>query len=462
MTTLLPQDSTQLKKRATFLTALILNAFLLSGEACSDDELERIPPIGHVDGYLCDPLSGGLATGTSVSGVGRTGAIEALTDESGYFVLKDLLIGVQTLRIEGEGFSDELVVTVQEGKTWRLPDPPCLILGTGGISGRVCATEGGLGSGVGYWVSGATVFIDYGEIRFETESAVDGTFSLANIPVGAHTLRVQKGSFYGSHPISVVADAVSALEPVCLDAEIALGVVGGLYDPIEEVLFELGFSPTECWPAEASWCPPDLESDGAVTLFEGSSSYYVTDLLMVPELLSEFDVLFFNCGLADGFLTSSPPDVVENLRNYVSQGGSLYVSDWAYEVLRTVFPERLEFFGGAEEPGAARVGAQSSGLVASVSQPGLADVLESENVSLVFNKGNWAMPAPNQPQDVLVWIAADEVSYYVGEAAGQAEDVPLLMSFSYGEGRVVFTTFHSHQQASDDMMAILRHMVFEL
>ena len=49
--------------------------------------------------------------------------------------------------------------------------------------------------------------------------------------------------------------------------------------------------------------------------------------------------------------------MITNLQDYLGKGRSVYASDWASEVLRIAFPNRIYFLGSESTFGAARVGA---------------------------------------------------------------------------------------------------------
>ena len=70
-------------------------------------------------------------------------------------------------------------------------------------------------------------------------------------------------------------------------------------------------------------------------------------------LLETFDIVFFNCGLADQFIFSAPDSAKNNLRSFVQEGGSVYASDRAYELLRVAFPGTLDFVGDESSWGSA-------------------------------------------------------------------------------------------------------------
>ncbi|MCK5689279.1 carboxypeptidase regulatory-like domain-containing protein, partial [Myxococcota bacterium] len=78
-----------------------------------------------------------------------------------------------------------------------------LIKGT--IKGAICAVEDGIGSGEGYWLVGARVYVVYDSQVYQTLTEQSGIFTLEGVPVGDHELQVEKGSFTASTPVTVRA-----------------------------------------------------------------------------------------------------------------------------------------------------------------------------------------------------------------------------------------------------------------
>ena len=83
------------------------------------------------------------------------------------------------------------------------------------------------------------------------------------------------------------------------------------------------------------------------------------------------------------------------------------------------------------------------------------------------------IPDPNgQPVDVTVFLTAANAQYWVnGEDDGSGairtyrediHNIPLVLRFKHGQGRVLFTSVHDGQYATADLKNILRYLVFEL
>lgn len=184
------------------------------------------------------------------------------------------------------------------------PEDPKTV-STGQVEGKVFAKNGTKPIG------GAIVFtIDSKNQVYHTYSNADGTFSLTT-PEGNTTLHIQTGNglnFRTEVPVTVkknetttVAGTDSKLNQV---AKIAY--VKGSFDKIEDIITSLGYTATEI-------SYQDLKNFNTI---------------------SQYDIIFLNCG-SRGFAqtgTSAPGndlDVFSNLSTFVTNGGSIYSSDWA-------------------------------------------------------------------------------------------------------------------------------------
>jgi hypothetical protein len=144
-----------------------------------------------------------------------------------------------------------------------------------------------------------------------------------------------------------------------------------------------------------------------------------------PSFLSGTELLFLNCGAEGLSQVAADPKVCHQLRAWVENGGTLYASDWACDVVAASFGDRVKFGG--------KVG-KAETLAARVSDPDLARQL-NYSVSLTFNLGGWVR-ITQYPADAEVYLTDAQ---YSG---------PLAIGVIVGKGRVVFTSFHHHAQPS--------------
>lgn len=438
---------------------------LLMG-GCAQDGLSQIPDTGSVEGYLCDPALDELAAEATVWGQGIHGRVETSTDSTGFFTLEELLSGSQDLTVERGGRTWTVSVTVGVANRVRLPDPPCLAPEPGTVTGRICAVESQIGSGEGYWLAGARVYVKDGATVVETTTDANGHFTLTGVPAGQRTLRVTKGSFSAEQNITVSPGHTTEVQHVCTSATTQMLVITGIFDSVEDILNGLGFTLRQCESTSLSpGCPPQPNSTGQITLYDGTATAYIE--VLETGAVFNYDILFFNCGFNDPFVASWKPAAIDNLKAFVAEGGSLYVSDYAYELLRVLFNDgavQLDFVGSEATPGAAKVGevATTPPVSGVLLDPHLAAQVGA-TVDLIYKDQDWVALEASQPPEVKVWVSGDVTIDRASNGNLEVlKDAPLLVSYPYGQGKIVFTTFHQHDQSSQAMEAILRYIVFEL
>jgi len=183
-----------------------------------------------------------------------------------------------------------------------------------------------------------------------------------------------------------------------------------------------------------------------------------------PDALKAYDVVFLTCGgvptewlserLRDsdrgsaGVYRAKPETVdglYDNIRSFVRDGGTLYVSDLHFDVLLIAFPEFID--DAAVGRGAVQT------VTAQVVDAGLRKHLGDE-IPLRFDMRAWR-PAAFRHDRVTTYLEGD---YELVE--GDVVHGPLMVSFSYGEGTVIFTSFHNEAQNSDLEKLLLRYLVF--
>lgn len=188
------------------------------------------------------------------------------------------------------------------------------------------------------------------------------------------------------------------------------------------------------------------------------------DDLLHPEVLSEYDVVFFTCGgvprrwlgrqRALGARPGSDLHEIrqgyrsrlkESLRTFVGRGGTLYASDWRFKALAIAFPEVVD------RSLAVRGAVQT--VRADVLDPALQRRLGTE-LELRFDKPSWD-PAAFRGEDVITFLRGRYKT-----VAGDYRTAPLLVKFPYEDGAVIFTSFHNEAQNSKMETELLRYLVF--
>jgi len=279
-----------------------------------------------------------------------------------------------------------------------------------------------------------------------------GEFSLV-VPASTQSVTIQTGKgniFKRQMPVSLTANqSFRFADSSCVLTQVGqMLVIHGDYDAIEQIIFQLGYTPA-------------VLPNGPVPL-----SY-----------LQQFDAVFLNC--TNYSYMSSP--YYQALDTFVRGGGSIYASDWAVEYLtgngtpspggsgdgkrNGHHPENSlstcvsPLVGGfIEDSSLCTMKAGSVGLISSVHiyDAGMIGALGKDSIDIYYDLGSWEMinhlDAP--------FVTTMEKTGYPGIVAAKAD-----MSLQYsGAGSIYYTTFHNHpqQQMSPDVMTLLQYFIMNL
>ncbi len=201
--------------------------------------------------------------------------------------------------------------------------------------------------------------------------------------------------------------------------------------------------------------------------------------------ISGYQAIFLNCDDMEVH-----QDAVLNLRNFVNAGGALYASDFAIEYVMAAFPGFITLYGPGEMMGMA--GAEQI-INADITDKGLAAFLNPTSppskIELDFDMGGWVVMDSVSAAvrvylrgDVKVftawdgdmdfdwdgdwddWMDQDWDENWWDEEEWEIEtelitNKPLLVSFEYGKGRVIFTSFHNEPQLTALQEKLLNYLV---
>jgi hypothetical protein len=202
-----------------------------------------------------------------------------------------------------------------------------------------------------------------------------------------------------------------------------------------------------------------------VTLGEGYRHETISyEDLMDPEALAGYDVVFLTChGMPGAWKKPRAPDsnsgetgvsnikpqmvdaIRTSLTRFVGQGGTLYVSDLHFKLLRIAFPEFVDEAKVAE--------GRIQTIQALVLDSGLQKRV-GNTIELRFDMRAWR-PAAFRGREVITYLEGDVMTVKKGRMT-----VPLLISFPYQKGLVIFTSFHNEAQQTETELELLRHLVF--
>ncbi len=323
----------------------------------------------------------------------------------------------------------------------------------GSVKGRVCAPNENV------FVNDAEVWIEGvgcgGEtFKIETTSGPDGTYYLLDVPCGTHTLEMQAGSFGATFPVQVrqgqLLDVTGAATKLCFGATaVKIAVLGGTWDDLGGLVEQLGFR-FDYFNDDG-----DEGADGAIV-----------DLLSDRTRLFGYDIVFAECGGTAGWLPQDEPAVMPNVKDFVLQGGSLYMSDYAWVLGEWSFPDKVTWFN-SDDPSSMGAGSGNSPQVipsgtrvtATVVDGALAGYLGKTQIPIEFDSG---------PQVAPVSVANGAFAHVTGNIViplgPNIPNAPLALSYvpAQGAGRVMYTNFHNDAQTTSDMLTILQYLVFRL
>ncbi len=310
--------------------------------------------------------------------------------------------------------------------------------GPGGVIGQTCRPDGGA-------IPGATVTLsgfDCQGAPFEVETAADGQgyYDFSDVPSGDHSLTITSGSFEVEEDVTIVAgqitDRESIGEKVCLTGtEVNIAVIDGAWDDISGILDDML-----------------IEYD-----FYNSTS----DLLGDLDAMRDYEIIFVECSNSitsgSGF---SQEDMKFNVRRFVEEGGSLYGSDLAWDVVQRSVPEAMTFVNvTGDGQGSPFVGSGSQTVIADVTSTQMEDMLGQDTVEIYFNTGFAVI------EEIAESGGTAHFSGHIN-ASGvhDGQYFPLMADYQdpLGNGYLIYTSFHNSAQATGDVQQILEYMIFQL
>ena len=294
------------------------------------------------------------------------------------------------------------------------------------LVGRVCSPTGG------EWIVDAHVYVEVdtnndGVIDYISEDYTNGEgfYTLNDLPEGEHIVYISKGSFSKEIVVDVLPGTTELPFDVCALEQPSIAVVDGGYDHIEQILDGLGIE---------------------YTLYDDNSAASMFGNL---ELMETYDIIFINCGSNADVLNASDEHKLNNVRDFVSNGGSIYASDHAAFSIGYAFPNAVDFLG---------FHGLASTVEANIIDPTMQTLLESSSTTIDYDLNQWMIiNSVSSDVDVLVSGDVQLLSYEV------RNEIPLAVRYQRGEGTVVYTTFHNEIQGTTFAVdKLLQEMIFSL
>ena len=235
---------------------------------------------------------------------------------------------------------------------------------TGTITGKLLVKNGSKP------VGGALVFVlDDNNKLYHTYTQANGDFSL-KAPIGQRTLQMQTGggaNFRTSLEVNVIENQTITIDQSMstLDQVANMAYVVGSYDEIQDIVTGLGYTITQITN-------------------EDLANYSV---------ISQYDIIFLNCGGRQN-ISSISATIDANLADFVTNGGSLYASDWAVAYLTggDVNSPDCGQAGGFipdDKLCSKNIGASTTITGAQVTDANLAAALGFSTLDIEYDLGSW-------------------------------------------------------------------------
>jgi hypothetical protein len=291
----------------------------------------------------------------------------------------------------------------------------------------------------------------------------DGSFVLSGVPAGSFPLVLRLGKFQRvvkvqANPCvqnSVPPDPDTAsmgvrlprkqgeLSPQDYLPHIAVG--SGDYDQIECVLQRIGIDESAI----------DMYNDRNLGTTNPPSIAELSDLLTDQNRLFGYDILIVNCTENQYESLIAQSSVKQNLESFVRQGGRLYITDWAYDVIEQI-PQFANYlcFEPQSPPGPAMclAGSQPAASADSGDNYGGESQVLDPNMAKWLTQFPGVISAGNQVDVEYSFVVVASVS---SDASAQSKvwvqgptigfgTRPLTVTFDYqGCGRVHFSTYNT-------------------
>lgn len=285
----------------------------------------------------------------------------------------------------------------------------------------------------------------------QTLTKADGSFSLVANRLGRQYFIIQKGQFRRIVEVDVKEGDVTVAKgdsklPLRDDTSKGDQVPSillskGMFDDIGATLAKLGIAPTKV-----------VNEDDEVTVLSDSA------------LLAKHHVVFLPCGdcvTGPTSFSADDPRVKASLRDYVTKGGKLYVTDWKQGFVTEGFPGYLNF---AQARGCTGGGYDVKAIV---KDPDLDAWLRAQGESNITLKKNYQVI--NGLQSIYISDGDGGTKVYQpkiwmsGNQGGSEK--PQTVSFEYGCGRVLYSTYHTETSATaplDAQEKALFYILFEV
>lgn len=273
-----------------------------------------------------------------------------------------------------------------------------------------------------------------------TYSKPDGTFELPAYQAGDQYLVVQKGQFRRARPFRVSPGTQAVPAPLTRlpgKTDDAIGdstphmlIWPGQWDHVEKSLKKIGLEDFEKFE-------PGLDFAAYGAKIKNLASYHVV-FLPCSGTVNESGQSGPACSV------SVDPQLKTAVKDFVAQGGKLYVSDWSYEYVRQGWPGFVTWMGETSQLGS---GCQPGGadLPAQFDDTSLRDWMTAIGEGNASLKSAWSTiekvnPVASLDENGKTFTQTPKVWASVKHGGGS---YPATVSFQDRCGRVLYSTYHA-------------------
>jgi len=307
-----------------------------------------------------------------------------------------------------------------------------------------------------------------------------GSFTFNNIASGDYQINLQKGLFSSQQDVSITPSGTVLhldLDIITITSFPKIGVVTGLFDNIENILYDIGLiNPLNGDPLFDVIEGIDLSgrssaqthSNHAHTGGTARSSeipvnvaYDFGELLEDPTTLATYDILFLNCGLNT---ENAENDLA--LFNYISNGGIVYATDWAYPFIQTVNSNDGTAHLSFQQPYKSGESLATEATILNDDLNAWLDLnfgITIENTVLIDEfLPSWQVVNTFHSETVTPWLNGP-ITYNNGTDV-VTEDKDLAFSYQLGDGGVLYSSFHTEnsEDGFSNTDRVIEYLVFEL
>jgi hypothetical protein len=275
-------------------------------------------------------------------------------------------------------------------------------------------------------------------------SEADGSFVLEDLPSGRnYDVQVQEGAeIIQSIRVSIPVGGTVELPVQCNPLQaLDFVIIAGTYDDEAALVAAFGLTSYE--------------------VLEGRVGEVARNFLSRPANLARFDVLFAGGGVQeDGLFYPATDETVATIQqgivDFVDGGGILFVSDWSYDLIEQLWPDKIDFAGDDLIPDVAQRGDPGE-VQADVKRDDLIARIGAGTVGVTYRNTSWPV-VESVSADVDI-ILSGTVNLHEGLAPATRVDSPIAFRFSHGQGKVVFTTYQNKPNTSSAMLKVMRYLV---